>query len=876
MRIDKMGMLGAVLAGQLAVASAVWAGATVTETEIELPTYPFSDPDPVPATSATRYPYFFFDGTSATRVMKRWKAVVLENDKIKVTMLPEIGGKIWGAVDKATGHEFIYFNHAVKFRNIANRGPWCSGGIEFNFGIIGHAPSTATPVAYVCRTNADGSASYFCSDTELICRTTWQVEVNLPADADHFLTRIVWFNGSNFSTPYYHWMTAAYSVRGDPEFCFPGSAYIGHDGVSHAWPVDADGHTLTRFSGNAFGGPKSEHVLNGDNTLFGIWWPEKNFGSMHSNHVTQKYGRKLWLWALSRDGGIWEDLLTDTDGQYTELQSGRCFNQAADTHATPFKHTPFAPGATDVFEEKWSVVRDRSVFDRAWNPTNYVTRPQTMPENFNWDTAYGHYVKGEQLIRRRLDAAGEKELLNCLRLEPYFAPALDLLAALAVRRGRYSDVHAHAELALSVNTYDPAANYAEGQAFLAEGRLRAAKERLGLAAYSPYYRTSAFALVAKIELREGNWDMAEKMAENALLSNGLNLDAWLVRIIVDRKRGDGASAAARARRILERVPLFHAARYELRLADSAADSVETLVRGEFPYQTYLELGTWYEEAGLDEDAERFFRLAAASNPIGGVRLAALLNRNGRADEAKKTLDGVAAKSIAFALPFRRETIPSLIWAEESRPEWKFKYYAAVALAANAWNEQADALLAACGDEPDDETFYLYRASRAKGEAQLRDLRHAARLQNTWRTGYALYRHFAKPEKWEKALAEIEPYVAKWPDVNQIKLAYGAALARSGRYRKAIAFLEKIAILPSECGDNAFASWVYAYRGLALEALARGDKEGAKAAVAKALSFPENLGRGKPYDLPGKGKPEKPGVLDDWPETLRDLIDWKRD
>ena len=856
------------------MAAAAFAAATETETEIELPTYPFSDPDPVPATKVNNYPYFFFDGSSAASVPKKWKAVILENEKVKVTILPEIGGKIWGAVDKATGNEFIYFNHVVKFRNIARRGPWCSGGIEFNFGIIGHAPSSSTPVAYFCRTNSDGSASYFCSDTELICRTTWQVEVNLPADAEHFLTRTIWFNGSNFAAPYYQWMNAAYSVRGNPEFCFPGSAYIGHGGESHLWPVDADGHDLSVYSGNAFGGPKSEHVLNGDNSIYGVWWPEKKFGSIHTNHTTQKYGRKVWLWALSRDGGIWEDLLTDSDGQYTELQSGRCFNQPADTHRTPFKHTAFAPGATDVFEERWGVVRDRAVFDRAWDPTNYVERPQTMPADFNWETAYGRYIKGEQLIRRRMDADGEKELLECLRLEPYFTPALDLLASLAVRRGKYGEAHAHAGRALSVNTYDPEANYAEGQAFFAEGRLKAAKERLGLAAYSPLFRTAAFALVAKAELRESNWDAAEKMAENALLANGLNLDAWLVRMVVARKRGDSAGAAALARSILERVPLFHGARYELGLADASVEPFGKYVRGEFPHQVYLELGTWYAEARLDEDAERLFRMAA-DNPIGGVRLAALLNRNGRSDEAKAALDAVAAKPIAFALPFRRETIPPLVWAEETRPEWKFKYYAAVALAANAWNEQADGLLAACGDEPDDEIFYLYRASRSKGEARLRDLRNAAKFGNSWRTGYALYGHFAEAGKWEKALAEVEPYVERFPDANLIKLAYGNALARSGRYSKAIAYLEKTLILPSENGDNALASWVHAWRGLALEAQARGDRAAAKAAVAKALSVPENLGRGRPYDLPARGTPERPGLLDDWPDSLRELIEWKR-
>ena len=108
-----------------AIATAVLAltcgAATVTETEIELATYPFFDPDPVPATGEMRYPYFFFDGTSATNAPRKWKAVVLENDKIKVTILPEIGGKIWGAVDKKTGRDFIYFNNVVKFRNGLSR-----------------------------------------------------------------------------------------------------------------------------------------------------------------------------------------------------------------------------------------------------------------------------------------------------------------------------------------------------------------------------------------------------------------------------------------------------------------------------------------------------------------------------------------------------------------------------------------------------------------------------------------------------------------------------------------------------------------------------------------------------------------------------------
>lgn len=865
--VGKMLLCGLVLA-------AITAGAaTVKETTLEMPTYPFSDPDPVPATSVPRYPYFFFDGTSAQSAPGKWKAVVLENDRIKVTILPEIGGKVWGAVDKATGREFIYFNHVVKFRNIARRGPWCSGGIELNFGISGHSPSTATPVAYCVRTGEDGAVSCFLSDTEFVCRTTWQVEVRLEDGKDYFTTRTTWFNGSNFFTPFYHWMNAGYSVRGNPEFFFPGASYIGHAGDSHAWPVDEGGRNLARYSENAFGRSKSYHVLDGDNSFYGVWWPEAGIGSFHETSATQKYGRKIWLWALSRAGGIWEDLLTDGDGQYAELQSGLFFNQPADTLKTPFKHTAFAPGATETFEEKWGVARSRAELESRMNPANFVRRPQTMPADFDWTTAYGLYLKGRQFIRRRMDRDGEGALLECLAKEPHYVPALEELASLSVRRGKYSEAHGFAQRALAVDTYAPAANYADGQAFFAEGDMRSAKERLGMAARSPELRSAALVLAAKAELREGNWDASAELAGKASQANGSNFDAWLVKAVAARKGGRVHDAAATSKRMLDRVPLFHAARYELNLADPKSEPMEKYVRCELPQEVYLEIGSWYEEAGLLEDAAAFFRRASAATPVGGIRLAFALHRAGRAEAAKESLDAAAAQAIAFAMPFRRESLPALRWAAQTRQEWKFKYLYAVCLAANAWDEAADALLAVCGDAPDDAVFYLYRASREKGSVRLEDLRLAVKHDGgaSWRPGYALYRHFAEADDWEGAMGEIEPYAARFPDVNLVKIAYANALARSGRHKKAISYLKGVTILPSESGNDALAAWVYAWRGIALDALACGNRAAAKTAVEQALSFPENLGRGKPYDPPGRGTPEKPDLLADWPDSLLELL-----
>ena len=121
-------------------------------------TYPYSAPDPVPAMSRF-YPYFRYDGFTDKPIQKKWKVVELSNEYLQILILPEIGGKVWAAIDKTTGKPFIYFNHVVKFRDVSMRGPWTCGGMEANYGIIGHTPNCFSPVDYLVRRNPDGSAS---------------------------------------------------------------------------------------------------------------------------------------------------------------------------------------------------------------------------------------------------------------------------------------------------------------------------------------------------------------------------------------------------------------------------------------------------------------------------------------------------------------------------------------------------------------------------------------------------------------------------------------------------------------------------------------------------------------------------------------------
>ena len=335
--------------------------ATVKEYQRIFPTYPYSDPSPIPVLSSL-YPYFRYEGYTDKVVQQSWKVVELENEYIKVMILPEVGGKIWTAIEKSTNQPFIYFNHAVKFRDIGMRGPYTSGGLELNYGIIGHTPNCATPVDYVIQNNADGSVSCIVGVLDLLTRSNWRLEIRLPKDKAYFTTRTFWYNSTPIAQPYYHWLNGGYKADGNLEFIFPGNKYIGHEGDHFDWPINkSNGKNISFYESNNFGGYKSYHVFGKLANFSGAYWHDDQFGMVRYGTYDDKAGKKIWIWGLSGQGMIWVKLLTDTDGQYVEMQSGRLFNQnGSSATSTPFKHLNFAPYATDIWTEYfYPVLRTR-------------------------------------------------------------------------------------------------------------------------------------------------------------------------------------------------------------------------------------------------------------------------------------------------------------------------------------------------------------------------------------------------------------------------------------------------------------------------------------------------------------------------------------
>lgn len=328
--------------------------ATVKEYEKMYTTYPFSQPNPV-ANPTNVYPYFRFDGFTDKPVQQQWKVVELENDFIKVQVMPQIGGKIWTAIDKKNNRPFIYNNDVVKFRDIAMRGAWTSGGIEANFGIIGHTPGVATPVNYLTCKNDDGSVSCVISLLDMLTQTRWNMEIKLQKDKAYFTTAVFWHNGTAEDEPYYSWMNMAELAGEDLQFIEPGTNHLFHDGKSYSWPIDPEHkRDLSYYSQVDFGGAQSFHITGVYSKYWGSFHKNENYGMIHYAEREDKLGKKIFVWGKSRDGMIWDKLLNDNVGQYAELQSGRLYIQNIPSSVYgPYKQTSFTPYQTDTWKEYW-------------------------------------------------------------------------------------------------------------------------------------------------------------------------------------------------------------------------------------------------------------------------------------------------------------------------------------------------------------------------------------------------------------------------------------------------------------------------------------------------------------------------------------------
>src|SRR5262245_23717846 len=301
--------------------------ARVWEAPLALPTYELGPPDPNPPLfdrARTRgrpsYPYPLLDTLTNRRVDKSYNAVFLENEYLRVTVVPELGGKLYAIYDKTAGRDVLYTNHVVKYAMVGIRGAWTSGGIEWNFP-DGHTLTTVSPVDYVTRTEEDGSATVIVGDTERVQRMQWAVAIRLRPGRKFVETEVTLNNRREVPGRYWFWATAAAPATEDMRFIYPM-----REAYPHAfWPIFTfptyRGVDLSRYCQvpNAL----SLFARNSMRDFFGVYYEKADWGIAHVADHHEVPGKKTWTWGNDDAGNIWIDKLTDKDGQYVEFQAGR-------------------------------------------------------------------------------------------------------------------------------------------------------------------------------------------------------------------------------------------------------------------------------------------------------------------------------------------------------------------------------------------------------------------------------------------------------------------------------------------------------------------------------------------------------------------------
>ncbi len=298
----------------------------IREDVLDLRTYVWGNPDPNPAFQRSGhwriYPYPLLDDIREEARVVPYRAFIVENEYLRVTVLPELGGRIYSALDKRQGEEIFYRNNVVKPGLIALRGAWISGGVEWNFP-CGHSVTTVSPVDARMVEEEDGSAAIWVGNVEQIYRMSWAVGIRLRPESSLIETEIVLANRTDMPHPYYFWANAAVPASDDMRLIYPGTR-VKTWGASYDWPVH-EGTDLARYT--AFEGANDVFLADSLEDFFGVYYEDRDFGLAHVADVHQAFGKKFFTWGTSDHGKVWSAALSDADGPYSEVQSGRFVDQ---------------------------------------------------------------------------------------------------------------------------------------------------------------------------------------------------------------------------------------------------------------------------------------------------------------------------------------------------------------------------------------------------------------------------------------------------------------------------------------------------------------------------------------------------------------------
>jgi len=297
---------------------------------ITIPTYLWGPDDVNPQFTWTVgkpiYPYPMQDNLSRQKVDRTYDTLVLENEYLRVTVIPELGGHVHSVFDKTVKREMFYVNKVIKPGLIGLRGAWISGGIEWNTGPQAHTVTPVSPVSCRFVDFDDGSRGIAIGNIERVFRTQWVVVVRLRPGRSFLEERIRIYNPTPYVQPYYFWNCTAVPNTDGTQFIYPMTLGTDHGGTNFfRWPINKG----VDLSGSKnYRQPTSIFAYQCDQDFFGSYDHQDDHGIVaYANHFDLP-GKKAWTWGRGGEGTAAQATLTDDGTLYNEVQTGPLVTQA--------------------------------------------------------------------------------------------------------------------------------------------------------------------------------------------------------------------------------------------------------------------------------------------------------------------------------------------------------------------------------------------------------------------------------------------------------------------------------------------------------------------------------------------------------------------
>ena len=296
---------------------------------VTIPTYEVGKPEKNPmflekrvyqGSSGVVYPYPVIESISDKKVDKEYQAVWLENEYIKVMILPELGGRVQMAYDKIAKRHFVYYNHVVKPALVGLLGPWISGGIEFNWPQH-HRPSTFMPVDTCIEENADGSVSVWVSEMEKMFHQKGMAGFTLRPGCAYLEIKGRVYNRTDVPQTFLWWANPAVEVNDAYQSVFPPDVNAVFDHGKRAvssFPIATGTYYKMDYSAGVdisnyrnIPVPTSYMAVNSKFDFEGGYENDTKAGMLHiaSHHFSP--GKKQWTWGNGDFGRAWDRNLTD-------------------------------------------------------------------------------------------------------------------------------------------------------------------------------------------------------------------------------------------------------------------------------------------------------------------------------------------------------------------------------------------------------------------------------------------------------------------------------------------------------------------------------------------------------------------------------------